>query len=205
MFPMFPVLVSCVRYVSYVPYSESFLSSDHQAEDNTADVHLFLLHALVLRLQSGTNCRHTTLSDIQWCHVEKLEHVVALDGEMFVFRVGPTSKDSPIGQLEYYVTDIITSTLFNYWWQYFCPHSGPANDKHVYLFPKVSSNGSFDFSKKFSNDSHKDACIQCARWLGIPMSQEFRSNLGCNAVRRGNAATIGLAVRGSQLHITKRI
>jgi len=166
-------------------------------------VHLFLLHALVLRLQSGTNCRHITLSDVQWCHVEKLEHVIALDGEMFVFRVAPTSKESPIGQLEYYLTDVITSTLFMHRWQYFSPHSSSANAKPVYLFPKVLSNGSFDFNQKFNYDNHKDACIQCAQWLGIPMSQEFQAKLGSNAVRRGNAAKVGLAVKGLHLHMAK--
>ena len=45
----------------------------------TPDVHLFLLHANVLRLQSGTDCRHVDLAKIKWGDASKVEHLQGLE------------------------------------------------------------------------------------------------------------------------------
>ena len=50
-----------------------------QAQHFTFEVQLFLMHALLLRLQSGTNARHKNLVEIKWSDTEKLEPVVGLE------------------------------------------------------------------------------------------------------------------------------
>ena len=48
---------------------------------------VFLMHALLLRLQSGTNARHHNLVRIRWTDVEKLEPTVNNDTECFSIKV----------------------------------------------------------------------------------------------------------------------
>ena len=50
-----------------------------KAPTMTPDVHLFLLHANVLRLQSGTDCRHVDLAKIKWSDAFKMEHLQGLE------------------------------------------------------------------------------------------------------------------------------
>ena len=50
-----------------------------QSQHFTFEVQLFLMHALFLRLQSGTNARHKNLVEIKWSDTEKLEPIVGLD------------------------------------------------------------------------------------------------------------------------------
>ena len=58
----------------------------------TPDVHLFLLHANVLRLQSGTDCRHVDLAKIKWSDAFKMEHLQGLEDNghtlLDVLRIG---------------------------------------------------------------------------------------------------------------------
>ncbi len=158
---------------------------------------MFLLHALVLRFQSGTDSRHTNLVVIKWTEVEWVENVVAIEGEVCIFKVLETK--SLITAREYYACDAITLALARAWTKYFSPQSSQVNASNVYFFPKVSANGVLDFSQPFDYKNHKEACVNCATWLGLPMSTECKSTLGSKAVRRGNAATVGMAVKGARM------
>ena len=168
-----------------------------QANENTPDVHVFLLHALLLRIQSGTNNRHASLTALKWTEVEHHEYVVGLDSEMFSFKMKPCKVlGKNTGPVEFYVTDVITSTLFSLWWQYFAPEGNTANVHHVYVFPHVTSQQVFDFTKPLSYLEHGKACRMCADMLQLPVSREFAEHLGSNSVRRGNAAKLGQDVKG---------
>ena len=168
-----------------------------QATENTPDVHLFLLHALLLRIQSGTNNRHASLTALQWTDVEHHEYVVGLDTEMFSFKMKPCKILGKIaGPVEFYVTDVITSKLFSLWWHYFAPDSSTANIHHVYVFPHVASQIVFDFTKPLTYLEHGKACRMCADMLQLPVSREFAEHLGANSVRRGNAAKLHQEVKG---------
>jgi len=53
-----------------------------------------------------------------------------------------------------------------------------------------------DFSQQMEYKTHTEACQLCAQVLGLQVSQQFVQALGANAVRRGNAATVGVAIKG---------
>ena len=59
-----------------------------QAPDTTADVKLFLLHALILRIQSGTDCRHADLTKVRWTDVHKHEYVRAGNNGYYLWSAG---------------------------------------------------------------------------------------------------------------------
>lgn len=166
------------------------MENTRQATELTPDVHLFLFHALLLRLQSGTNCRHVNLASIPWKHVEKHEHIVGLNENIFSVKVVPTKEVRRGGEpVEFYATDPITASLFQYWHLY---HS----HKGAWFFPKVSKDGSMDFNQQMDYQSHGIACKLCAEILGLQMSSEFKKNLGAKAIKRGNAAKLGVALKG---------
>ena len=152
---------------------------------------MFLLHALLLRLQSGSDSRHCALREISWADVAKHEYVVGLDECTFSVKIAPSkvlTKDAT--PLEYYANDPITAALFGYWHSL---HSAAGK----WLFPKVSKWGQFDFNAQVEYKTHKEACQLCVEVLGLQVSQQFISALGANAVRRGNAAKVGVAVKGA--------
>ena len=168
-----------------------------QAQENTPDVYLFLLHALFLRLQSGTNCRHVDLVDLQWKDVEQHDYVVALDSPMYSFWVAPAKIIARGGtKVEYCVHDAITYQLFHWWYQYFSPKSSLTNAANVFVFPAVNNGRDFNFQCKFSYTNHKEACQLCTSTLGLSVSNGFFNALGANSVRRGNAAKLGEAIKG---------
>ena len=135
---------------------------------------------------------------MKWTDVEHHEYVVGLDTEMFSFKMKPCKVLGKIaGPVEFYVTDVITSTLFSLWWNYHAPESNPAaNVHHVYVFPHVAPQNAFDFAKPLSYLEHSKACRMCADMLQLPVSREFAEHLGANSVRRGNAAKLGQEVKG---------
>ena len=134
---------------------------------------------------------------MKWTDVEHHEYVVGLDTEMFSFKMKPCKVLGKIaGPVEFYATDVITSTLFSLWWNYFAPESSTANVHHVYVFPHVASQNVFDFTKPLTYLEHGRACRMCADMLQLPVSREFVEHLGSNSVRRGNAAKLGQEVKG---------
>jgi len=162
-----------------------------QATEITPDVENFLLHALLLRLQSATNVRHSDLKIIEWSHVEKLEHVQGLDECVFTIKISSlkvlAANSTPV---EYLACDAITSALMSYWYQYY-------GKKGKWLFPKVNRHGQFNFDLQLTYDTHAEAAKLCAEVLQLPVSSEFKKHLGCKAVKRGNAAQLGVAIRGA--------
>ena len=104
------------------------------------------------------------------------------------------SKDAQ--PVEFYLVDEISMTLFVHWWNYFSPEQDAGNADKVFLFPLVLADGSFDWKQPFSYANHRSACQLAAEVLGLQASPEFLSNLGSNAVRRGNAARLGQEIRG---------
>jgi hypothetical protein len=104
-----------------------------------------------------------------------------------------TKESTPI---EFFIADAITSTLLKAWVQYHSPESSKANAENVFVFPQCGAGGRMDFTKPFDYADHKRAAQLCAHVLGLPISQEFFQQLGANAVRRGNAAKVGMEMRG---------
>ena len=162
-----------------------------QATEVTPDVHMFLMHAILLRIQSGSDCRHCDLARIEWAHVEKHEYVVGLEECTFSVKITPskitfTQDATP---LEYFASDDITATLFTHWHNL---HSTSGR----WFFPRVLKGDTFDFSLQMKPETHTQACQMCAEVLGLQVSTQFKRGLGANAVRRGNAATVGIAIKG---------
>ena len=91
------------------------------------------------------------------------------------------------------------ATLFQWWHDWFAPEVAEANKEHVYFFPLVQANGEFDFTQQFSYVNCKAACQLCVETLGLPTTAEFMANVGANTVRRGNAAKLGVAIRGATI------
>jgi hypothetical protein len=175
----------------------------NQAEQATPAVQLFLCHALLLRLQSGTNCRHVDLVRLTWPDVANHEYLVGLsDAPRMSVKLAvkivstkcPTNASEPI---EFFAADAITATLLEAWARYHSPNSDAANASNVYVFPSISNDGSMDFTKPLTYKDHAKAVQLCAEVLGLQMTRDFFNNLGSNAVRRGNAAKVGVEIRGS--------
>ena len=156
-------------------------------------MHLFLLHALVLRLQSGTNARGVTLYQAQWKHVDWLEHVVAIENEVCLVTL---YHDKIKAKREYMACDAISLKLLSTWCNYHSPKNNSAITDDMYLLPMVLPNGCFDFKRQFTHNNHKEACLGLAEWLGLPISGASKSTLGAKSVRIGNAATVGIAIKG---------
>ena len=146
-------------------------------------------------MQSGTNCRHATLSEIKWSNISWIEHVVELEGEIGCVQVANVKNEQK--PREYYVCDAISLHLFTAWYRYFAPQASGSRSQHVFFLPKVCPNMVLDFSQKFTYQNHKEACINCVEWLGLPISSTSKTTLGSNSVRKGNAATVGMAVKGA--------
>ena len=166
-----------------------------QAPETTADVKLFIMHGLILRIQSGTDSHSSDLKQIRWTNVFKHEYIVGVDDESFSLKVVPTKLVSS-EPVEFLLNDIITSTLFAWWYNLFAPAMAAQNAKHVFVFPHVLPDRSFDFTQPFGYPVHKEACQNCADVLKLLITPEFRDHLGANSVRRGNAGTVMEQIRG---------
>ena len=130
-------------------------------------------------------------------HSCKFEYRCSCEEEVFSVKVVPAKTVSKDAQpVEFYLVDEISMTLFVHWWNYFSPEQDAGNADKVFLFPLVLTDGSFDWKQPFSYANHRSACQLAAEVLGLQASPEFLSNLGSNAVRRGNAARLGQEIRG---------
>jgi len=168
-----------------------------EAPEITPDVQLFLLHALLLRLQCGSDSRHVSLVALKWDDVQRHEAFVVPDVHIFSVLLLPSKTICPTAApIEFQTTDVITSTLVNLWYQFHSPQSSRANADAVYVFPHVDANNVLDFTKPLNYEEHRNACRLCVEVLGLEVSTAFHANLGSNTVRRGNAATIGQEIRG---------
>ncbi len=157
-----------------------------------------MLRALVLRIQSGSDARHNGIAEVTWDKVAQHEYVVALQDHFFSVLLKPTKLISPknAAPVEFFLADAITSYLFQHWHTLYSPSCSKQNAGHKYVFPKINQHGEFDFQQPFSYDNHKEACMACAQTCGIPVSEQLQKTMGTNAVRRGNAATLGVQIRG---------
>ena len=153
-------------------------------------------------MQSGTDARHCSLAELTWeKSVAKHEYVVAVEGELFSLLVVPSKimgnraalHGSPV---EFYLSDAITQYLFQHWHSLFSPGSNKKNAGHKFVFPKICKNGSLDFTQQYTYENHQAACLAVAKVCGIPVSQELLRSMGTNAIRRGNAAALGLEIKG---------
>ena len=169
----------------------------HMQESDSPLVHLFLLHALFLRLQCGSDSRHVSLVGLTWADVQRHESTIQPSAHIFSVKLLPSKTLCPTpAPIEFQATDVITSKLLTLWHKYHSPQSTRSNAHHVYVFPNVGANDSLDFTQPMSYDEHKRACKGCVEAIGLEVSTAFHSNLGANSVRRGNAATIGKEIRG---------
>ena len=81
-------------------------------------------------------------------------HVVGVEEEFFSLKVVPTKLVSS-QPVEFYMNDIITSTLFNWWYNLFAPCMSSHNASKVFVFPHVQEDRDFDFAQPFSYAAHK--------------------------------------------------
>lgn len=169
----------------------------HMQVSDSPKVHLFLLHALLLRLQCGSDSRHVSLVGLTWTDVQRFHSTVQPNAHVFSVKLLPSKTLCPTpAPIEFQATDVITSKLLTLWHQYHSPQSTRSNAHHVYVFPHVGANDSLDFTQPLSYDEHKRACKCCVEAIGLEVSTAFHANLGANSVRRGNAATVGKEIRG---------
>ena len=158
------------------------------------DVHLFLFHSFLLRLQSGTNARHSDLAEILWTDVSQLSEIEGSSECTYAVKVRQI-KLLGSKPREFWCSDAITSALAGYWFACHSPTVCKQNSGNIYLFPRVGVGLALDFTHKMTYECHKNACQLCAETVGLQVSAEFKNNLGCKAVKRGNAATIAAALQ----------
>jgi hypothetical protein len=123
-------------------------------------------------------------------------HLLADPSKQFVQVVPGQKYQAPV---EFYLSDAISNTLFSLWHAHHAPseHAGTANN--VYVFPLVTPSNQFDFIQHMKESEHRRACQLVVDTLGLQVSTEFRNGLGCNSLRRGNAAKLGAELRGADI------
>ena len=157
----------------------------------TPDVHLFVFHAFLLRLQSGTNARHSDLAGILWSDVSEIEGASECKYAVKLRQIKLLGSHPR----EFWCNDAITSALAGYWVSSHSPTVCSENSENIYLFPKVGVALALDFKHQMTYECHNNACKLCAGTIGLQVSPEFKDNLGCKAVKRGNAATVAAALQ----------
>ena len=155
------------------------------------DVHLFVFHAFLLRLQSGTNARHADLAEILWSDVSQVEGTSESTYAVKLRQIKLLGSHPR----EFWCNDAITSALAGYWISCHSPTIGHGTSENIYLFPRVCVGMTFDFKQKMTYECHNNACKLCAETIGLQVSAEFKDNLSCKSVKRGNAATVAAALQ----------
>ena len=165
----------------------------------TQEQSTLILYAIVLRIQSGSDCRHGCIEELNWeTSLTKHEYIVGLEDDMFSITLRPSAKllGKKTGPVIFYISDALTNYFFQQWHSMHAPTMGAQTEIKNFLFPKIESNGSFNWQRPFSYQNHKAACLACAHMNSIPVTAELEKTLGANAPRRGNAATVGMQIRG---------
>ena len=165
----------------------------------TQEQSTLMLYAIVLRIQSGSDCRHGCIEELNWeTSLTKHEYIVGLEDDMFSITLSPSTKllGKKAGPVIFYISDALTNYLFQHWHSMHAPTMGAQTQIKTLLFPKIESNGSFNWQRPFSYKNHKAACLACAHMNSIPVTAELEKTMGANAPRRGNAATVGMQIRG---------
>lgn len=165
----------------------------------TQEQSILILYAIVLRIQSGSDCRHGCIEELNWeTSLTKHEYIVGLEDDMFSITLSPSAKvlGKKTGPVIFYISDALTNYLFQQWHSMHAPTMGAQTEIKKFLFPKIESNGSFNWQRPFSYQNHKAACLACAHMNSIPVTAELEKTMGANAPRRGNAATVGMQIRG---------
>tara|TARA_B100000780_G_scaffold258212_1_gene208444 strand:+ start:99 stop:782 length:684 start_codon:yes stop_codon:yes gene_type:complete len=173
-----------------------------QASEFTFEVHQLLMSALLLRLQSGAHSRHGNLVEIKWEDCEKLEPTVAIETEGFAIKVKPgkiVAGQKHQQPVEFYLSDVITNTLFGLWFAHHHPGENPENASNVYVFPSISKKNVMDFTKPSKGPEHQTACQLVVKILGLQVSTACWDNMGANTVRRGNAVKLWTEMRGTSM------
>ena len=165
----------------------------------TQEQSILMLYAIVLRIQSGSDCRHQCIEELNWeTSLTKHEYIVGLEDDMFSITLTPSTKllGKKAGPVIFYISDALTNYFFQQWQSMHAPTLGTQPQIKKILFPKIESDGSFNWQRPFSYANHKAACLACAHMNGIPVTAELEKTMGANAPRRGNAATVGMQIRG---------
>jgi hypothetical protein len=158
-----------------------------------------ILYALVLRIQSGSDCRHSCFEELLWdTSVARHEYVVGLEGDFFSITLKPSAKllGKRAGPVVFYISDALTNYFFQHWHDLQSPGARSQAQANQFVFPKIEADGTFNWQRCFTYENHKAACLACARTNSIPITPELEKTFGANTVRRGNAATLGAQIRG---------
>jgi hypothetical protein len=161
-----------------------FLSGEDPSET-------MILYALLLRIQSGTNTRHTDLvASTLWKDVG-----VYSDGTPWInitntkpFRTrGPKAASQTKPTSTMLLTDILTKALFFWWYSWYSPANRPDTSDEDYFFPRVNKKG-FNFQAPLTTDNHSEACRHCAIHTQECARPEFLRTFTSQSVRRGVGA-----------------
>jgi hypothetical protein len=165
--------------------------------DPPQNIRTLVLYALLLRIQSGTNGRHTNVASILWSDVG-----IDVAGCPWIdftntkaFKLASScnqEKLQPKGIVQ--CLDVISMRLFKIWWDWHLPKHEPSREAR-YVFPRVNV-GHFNFLQHLTNENHKEACqlaaVHCD--LILPHTGHL-DTFTSQAIRRGNACHTYLLVK----------
>lgn len=81
----------------------------------------------------------------------------------FIQVVPGQSCQAPV---EYYLSDVISNTLFSLWHAHHAPNEHVGRVGHVFVFPLVTPDNKFDFLQHMKECEHKRACQLVVDTLG---------------------------------------
>ena len=162
---------------------------DHM-NDPDANFTARFLFALALRLQCGSGARHKHLSAITWKDAARHEYIVDIGEQVYSVWIVPTKVISELAQpVQFFIADDISHYLFHHWYQ------AHADKQHTFFLPCIGKKAGFDFARAFSHDNHKEACLDCALTLGLPVADQLKHGYTSNCVRRGIGAQLGSTIK----------
>ena len=150
-----------------------------------------ILHALVLRVQSGTNLRSGNLrQDIHWRDVffRPSQNRFSIDVINTKINAGSGARSLRFNhrKVTKHLDDVLSHHLIQSWWERH--HKGRSPED--YFFPYWTKS-QFQWSKCMSNEQHNTAVQACAAFHKIGDYVQFTST----SIRRGNALTTEIEVQ----------
>ena len=138
-------------------------------------------------------CRHKDLVRLVWgTDVTLYDHIDAIGESIYSVQIMQTktlSKKS--GVVELFLADHITHYLFHVWYTNFLPNPLDADGHWHKVFPLITTSNKLDWTTSYSHENHKEACLEVAVHVGLPVSHDQKHGYTSNCVRRGVAASLG--------------
>ena len=108
-------------------------------------------------------CQDGSTDDIPQPCGMLLIHLLTDPSEPFVQVVPGQNCQAPV---EFYLSDVISNTLFSLWHAHHAPSEHAGRAANVYVFPFVTASNEFDFIQHMKENEHKRACQLVVDTLG---------------------------------------